>query len=362
MANVLGSAWRRTTVLACLAAALLPTTPSSAQAPFEGQTVRLVIASTASGPTDTLGRQFGPFIARHIPGKPTLVVENRPGGVGVIAANYMYSVARPDGLTIGLMFGMVTQGLMAGEGVRYDPAKLQLLGSISQTQVLLARKDLGLSAPRDLLKPARPLVLASLGAGSTTDAANRLFLDMIGASYQYVSGYPGQAEAVMAVARGEANLANAGDTTYLSRRESIRAEGLYDALVQRGELSADGKWRRNHQLAELPTMVEVIGEVAPQALESGDFATYRSIVGALAVHFAFVAPPATPPAVVETLRKAVSAGIEDPEARRVVGGMLKTDYVFVDGPSSQRIVEQLRGEYAADPRIERRLKQIMGGK
>ena len=50
------------------------------------------------------------------------MVENRPGAVGVVAANYMYNVAKPDGLTIGVMFGMVTQGLMSGDGIKYDPA------------------------------------------------------------------------------------------------------------------------------------------------------------------------------------------------------------------------------------------------
>lgn len=349
-------------IAATFAAAIAGSLPAAAQTSFEGQTIRLVIASTASGPTDTLGRQFAPFIARHIPGKPNVVVENRPGGVGVIAANYVYNVAKPDGLTIGLMFGMVTQGLMGGDAIKYDPAKFQLLGSISQTQVLLARKDLELKSVRDLLKPAKPLVLASLGSGSTTDTANRLFLEMIGAPYKYVTGYPGQAEAILAVARGEANLANAGDTTYLSRRETIRSEGLYDAIVQRGELTPEGNWRRNSQLAELPTQVEAIREINPAALDSGDFATFRSIVGALAVHFPFVAPPATPPAIVETLRKAVRDGIEDPEARKLVGGMLKTDYVYIDGNGSQKIVERLRADYTSDPRIEQRLKQIMTGK
>lgn len=336
--------------------------PACAQTSFEGQTIRLVISSTASGPTDTIGRQFAPFIARHLPGKPSIVPENRPGGVGVIAANYMFGVAKPDGLTIGLIMGMVTQGLMGSDVIRYDPAKFQLLGSISQTQVLLARKDLELKSPRDLLKPAKPLVFASLGSGSTTDTANRLFLDMIGAKYQYVVGYPGQAEAILAVARGEANIANAGDTTYLSRRESIRAEGIYDAIVQRGELTAAGTFRRNHQLADLPTQVETINELNPKALDGGDFATFRSIVGALAVHFAFVAPPATPAPVVEALRKAVAGGIEDPEARKVVGGMLKTDYVFVSGSDSQRMVERLRTDYTADPRIGQRLREMMTSK
>lgn len=348
--------------LVIMAAALATSGPVLAQATFEGQTIRLVIASTASGPTDTLGRQFAPFIARHIPGKPNVVVENRPGAVGAVAANYMYAVAKPDGLTIGLMFGMLTQGLMRGDGIQYDPAKFNILGAISATQVLLARNDLKAKSARDLLKPAKPLVLASLGSGSTTDAANRLFLGMIGAPYKYVTGYPGQAEAVLAVARDEANLANFSHSAYLARRESIAKEGLYDALIQRGELTPAGTFQRNKQLAELPTMVEAIAEINPAALKGADFASYRSIVGALAVHYSFVLPPKASPAVVEALRKAVSAGIEDPEARRTVQSMLKSDYEFIDGPGSQRIVERIRDEYGADPRIGERLKQIMTSK
>lgn len=362
MSGYSGMTTKCAAVFAVMTTALAWSGASPAQTSFEGQTIRLVIASTASGPTDTFGRQFAPFIARHIPGKPTVIIENRPGAVGAVAANYIYRVAKPDGLSIGLLFGMVTQGLMRGDGIQYEPAKFQLLGAVSATQVLLARKDLGLKSPRDLLKPAKPLVLASLGTGSTTDAANRLFLEMIGAPYKYVSGYPGQAEAVLAVARDEANLANFGHSAYLARRELIRKEGLYDAVVQRGELTPAGTFQRNKQLAELPTMVEVIGEINAPAFESTEFAAYRSIVGALAVHYSFALPPATSPAIVATLRKAVSEGLEDPEARRTVQTALKSDYEFIDGPGSQRIVERLRDEYNANAGIGQRLKLIMGGK
>ncbi len=348
----------KATGLAALAA-LSFATPASAQRSFEGQNIRLVIASTASGPVDTVGRQFAPFISRHIPGNPNFIVENRPGAVGVIAANYIYNVAKPDGLTIGVLFGMVTQGLMQGPSIKYDPAKFNLLGAVSATQVLLARNELGLKTPRDLLNPAKPLVLASLGTGSTTDAANRLFLEMIGAKYKYVSGYPGQAEAILAVARGEASLANASHSSYLARRETIRKEGLYDAVVQRGELSAKGDFRRNSQLMELPTMVEVIENINPAALNSPDFAAYRTIVGALAVHYSFVLPPGADPALVDMMRKAVKAGLEDPEARRTLQAIFKSDYDIVDGPGSQALIEKLRDEYARDPRIDQRLKQIM---
>jgi tripartite-type tricarboxylate transporter receptor subunit TctC len=333
-----------------------------AQTTFDGQTIRVVIASTASGPTDVVGRQFAPFISKHTPGKPTIVVENRPGAAGAVAANYFYNVAKPDGLTIGLTFGMVTQGLMQNAGIKFDPAQFNILGAVSATQVLLARKDLGLKAPRDLLKPATPLVLAGLGSGSTADAGNRLFLDLIGATYKYVGGYPGQAEAILSVARGETNLANATHSAYLARRDAIRKEGLYDAFLQRGELTAAGTFKRNVQLPEMPTTIEAIEQIAPAASKSGDFAAYRSIIGALAVHYSFVLPPKTAPAIVETLRKTLSAAADDPEARRVIKASLRSDYEFLDGPASQKIVERLRQEYAADPRIGQRLKQIMSVK
>jgi tripartite-type tricarboxylate transporter receptor subunit TctC len=346
------------------ALALLASTIGAAQAQtsFDGKTIRLVIASTASGPTDVVGRQFAPFISKHTPGKPTIVVENRPGAAGAVAANYMYNVATADGLTIGLMFGMVTQGLMQNDGIKFDPAQFAILGAVSATQVMLARNDLALKAPRDLLKPATPLVLAGLGSGSTADAGNRLFLDLIGATYKYVGGYPGQAEAILSVARGETNLANATHSAYLARRDTIRQEGIYDAFLQRGELTAAGTFKRNDQLPEMKTTIEAIEEVAPAALKTGDFAAYRSIIGALAVHYSFVLPPKTAPAIVETLRKALTAAAEDPEARRIIRASLRSDFEYVDGPSSQKIVERLREEYAADARIGQRLKQIMSVK
>ncbi len=335
---------------------------ASAQTSFEGKTIRFVIASTPSGPTDLTGRVFGPHIAKALPGKPTVIFENRPGAVGVIAANYIYNVAKPDGLTVGVLLGMVTSGLMRIEGVQYEPSKFAMVGAISATQVLLARKDIGYKEPKDLLNPAKPLVLASLGTGSTTDAANRLFLDMIGAKYRYVTGYPGQAETILALSRDEANLANASHNTYLTRRDSIRSEGLYDSVLQRGELTSTGSFRRNPALPEYPTMVEVIEQMKPEAKKTADFAAYRSVVGSMAVHYSFVLPPKTPNDVVETMRKAMSEALNDPETRKQIVDMIKSDYDFVSGTDGQKIVEALEKDYNADPRIGERLKDIMAVK
>lgn len=346
-------------ISAGLAAFQTAVSPASAQPSFEGQTIRIAVSSSTGGVVDVLARQFAPFIARQIPGKPNVIVENRPGGGGAVAANYLFNVAKPDGQTIGFLFGVVTQGLIGGSVIRFEPAKFYWLGAVSQTQVLLARKDLNLSSFRDLLRPAKPLVMATLGSNATNDVANKLFLDMIGAKYQSVSGYPGQPETVLALSRGEASLANAGLAFYLPRRDAMRKEGIYDAILQRGEYAADGTFLRNKQLAEMPTTVEAINDLNPAALQSVDFATYRSIVAALSINFGFVLPPATPPAIVSTLRKAVSDALEASETRKIVGGLLKVDYDFVDGESSRRILEQIRTAFHADARVAERLKQLM---
>ncbi len=339
--------------------------PSSAQPSFQGKTIRIVVAAPTGNNTDILGRQFAPFIAKSIPGNPAVIVENRPGAGGTIGANYVYNVAKPDGETIGFLFNLVTPGLIGAEGVRYDPSRFRWLGAISQTQVLLARKDLELTRPLDLLKPAKPLVLASssgTSTGSAVDIGNRLFLDMIGAKYKFVTGYTGQAEAILALARGEANLTNAGHTLYLSRRETLRKEGIMDAIVQRGEAVPDGSFRRNQQLGDLPTTIEAIQEKNPAALQSVDFLTYRSIIGAFALNFPIVLPPQTDRSVVETLRHAFSTALNDPEARKAVFGMLKADYEFVDGAASERIIEKIRDDYRSDQRVSERLKQLISGK
>ena len=109
-------------------------------------------------------------------------------------------------------------------------------------------------------------------------------------------------------------------------------------------------------------MIEAISEINPAALDSVDFATNRSLVGSFAVHFGYMLPPGTPPAIVGTIRKAIGSALNDPEARALVRKSLLVDYEFVDGETSQGIVEKLRAEYYADPRIAERLKQIMANK
>jgi tripartite-type tricarboxylate transporter receptor subunit TctC len=306
-----------------------------------------------------LARQFAPFIAKHTPGRPTVIVENRAGAGGIVGANTIFNATKPDGLTIGYLVGITTPGLIGGDNIRFDPAKFRWLGAVSNTHVLLARKDLKVSAPRDLLMPAMPLVFASTGASATATIAGRLFFNMIGANYKVVAGFRGQADTLLALARGEVNLDTGGLTAYVANRDAIRQYGIYEAIVQRGELNPDGTFRRNRLIPEIPTMIEAIQDIRPEMLKSVEFSANRSIVGAFAVHIGFVLPPGTDDAIVATLRGAIADALNDPEARALLADKLKTEYDFIDGESSERIVARLRLEFQSDPRIAQEITRLI---
>jgi tripartite-type tricarboxylate transporter receptor subunit TctC len=249
-------------------------------------------------------------------------------------------------------------GGIGGDNIRFDPARFRWLGAVPNAQVLLARKDLKISTPRDLLTPAAPLILASNGPSATATIANRLFLNMIGAPYKVVGGFRGQADSILALTRNEVSLDTLGLTAYLAGRDAIRQEGIYDAIVQRGELNPDGTFGRNRLIPEIPTVIETIQAVRPDKVKSVEFVAHASIVGAFAVHIGFVLPPGADDAIVSTLRKAISDALNDPEARALLEAKLKTEYDFVDGKTCDEIVARLRAEFHSDPRIAEMINHL----
>jgi hypothetical protein len=177
-----------------------------------------------------------------------------------------------------------------------------------------------------------------------------------------VGGFRGQADSILALARNEVSLDTLGLTAYLASRDAIRQEGIYDAVVQRGELNPDGTFGRNRLIPEIPTMIETVQAVRPDMVKSVEFAANASIVGAFAVHIGFVLPPGAHDSIVLTLRKAVSDALNDPEARTLLQTKLKTEYDFVDGKTCEEIVARLDADFHADPRIAQVINHITSEK
>src|SRR5919205_1485832 len=126
-----------------LAAALLPLA-AAAQPNFSGKTITIVVGYKAGGGYDTAARLLARHLPNHLPGKPTVIVQNMPGGNSIIAANHIYNVAKPDGLTIGTFNRNLPIAQLTGvQGVKYDMTKFECIGSAANESTILAiRSDL----------------------------------------------------------------------------------------------------------------------------------------------------------------------------------------------------------------------------
>lgn len=305
---------------------------------FAGKTIHLVVNFTPGGAVDGFFRLVAPAIERHLPGNPKVIVENRPGAGGRLAAAYLYNVAKPDGLTIGGMAG-VANDVFGGGDVKFDATKFTWLGAVPQTQVMVVRKDLGVTSFRDL--PSKPLILAETGDNSNNFIASSLALKLMGVSFRSVQGYPGQTNTIQAVRQGEANATDVGAPFYLPNKDAWEREGIFHAVLQRGDLQADGSFRRSPLFPDLATMPEAIGALSPKALGTTEFTAYRMIAGSYALQYAIIAPPDLPQDTTAALRKGIEAALADAQAVEAVRKHLQMNYTFVPGLQAATMIANM---------------------
>src|SRR5262245_16503666 len=169
-------------VLLCLFAILLQSTRARGQAPFyQKKTIQVVIGSAPGGLYDRWGRLLAQHMGRYIPGNPNLVPQNMPGGGSMIATNYLYGLAKPDGLTIGMFQTfMYLQQLVGVPEVKYDVRKFNWLGSQEKGQMMLyIRADSPLRSMEDILKAKEPPKCGGSGATDQTALLTRLLEETI---------------------------------------------------------------------------------------------------------------------------------------------------------------------------------------
>src|SRR5207247_2653517 len=142
-----------------------------AQTPFyEGKTVRILVGFSTGGTYDLWARLMAHHMSKHVPGSPTLVVQNMTGGGSMIAANYVYNVAKPDGLTFGLVTpALYIEQLMGRKEVQFDWPKYSYVGSPERTErIFYIRADSGYKTIEDLRKAAEPPKCGATGVGTAS--------------------------------------------------------------------------------------------------------------------------------------------------------------------------------------------------
>ncbi|HEU4639943.1 MAG TPA: tripartite tricarboxylate transporter substrate-binding protein, partial [Candidatus Binatia bacterium] len=230
-----------------------------AQAPFyQGKTIRIIVGNLAGDAYDLWARIFAQHMGKYIPGNPTFIVQNMTGAGGIIAANYVYSVAKPDGLTLGT-FGpsMYFDQLAKRPEVQFDWARFSWIGTPEQTEfILIMRTDTPYQSIEDVRKAAQPPKCGATGT-STSGYYMPKFLDEgLGIKFNIVSGYPGGGEIDLGIERGELQCRNLTISTYFAREPFLtwHKKGFVRPILQTGK-------KRDGLVPDVPSIYELMDQL-----------------------------------------------------------------------------------------------------
>src|SRR5215213_988915 len=160
---------------------------------YEGKTIKIIVGTGAGGGYDAYGRLLSRYMRKYVPRTPVMVVQNMPGASGLGAANYIYNVAAPDGLTFGAVQRQVAFApLFANTAARYEAEKFTWLGTSSSfmndASFLLVRKSLGIKSVDDIRRMERPLQLGVGGRTSVGYEGARVISSVLGLNIRIIIG------------------------------------------------------------------------------------------------------------------------------------------------------------------------------
>lgn len=172
---------------------------------YEGKTIRFIVGFSAGGGFDTYTRAIARHIGKHIPGNPATLVENMTGAASLVAANYLYNNAKPDGLIIGNWIGgLVLQQYLGAKGVAFDAAKFEWIGAPVQiNNVCVFTKRSGITSVEQWMATKMPVKMGAEAPGSTTADIPRILMRYTKLPIQLVEGYKGVADVRLAAESGE---------------------------------------------------------------------------------------------------------------------------------------------------------------
>ncbi|MFQ5850090.1 MAG: Bug family tripartite tricarboxylate transporter substrate binding protein [Candidatus Binatia bacterium] len=279
-------------------------TNATAEEFYKGKTIRFVVGYSPGGGYDTYTRAAARHISKYIPGNPTPIVQNMTGGGSLIAANYIYNRAKPDGLTVGIWNGgLVLQQALGERKVKFKGDKFGWIGApVKGFPTCAIMGFTGLKTLNDVLKSGKPIKMGATRAGSTTDDLPKILNKTLGTNFKVISGYRGTAIIRIAMQKREVDGACWGwESMVVTARSMLDAKGD-DRLIP---FLTYGN-PKEPEVKDLPQITDVIkGE--------DNLATFRAWVTSYEFQRPLTLPPGTPKDRLQILRKAYKATLADPK-------------------------------------------------
>jgi tripartite-type tricarboxylate transporter receptor subunit TctC len=312
---------------------------------YKGKTVTLIVGGSAGGGYDTLARAIARYIGAHIPGNPSVVVEDMPGAGGLLAMDYLFHTAAQDGTVIALVEnGPPLAPLFGVAQARYDATKFNWLGTPSvETAVTLVWHSVPVNSLDDL--KAHATTMGASGTNSTQAFYTRLLDATLGTKMKAINGYKGLNDTFLAMERGEID---GSPSVFYSAITSTRPRWLPDhlakAILQYGPQPVK-------ELAGVPFVPDLITVPDDKLLMQAAFAP-------LALGRPLVMPPAVPADRVAAMRQALADTFAD---SGFVADAQKIGLVVNAPQTGQQLQEVIDQAYATPPRVVDRLRALNAG-
>ena len=267
---------------------------------YTGKTLSIQVGYTVGGGYDQYARVLAQHMSKHMPGKPQIVVKNRPGAGSLKLAIYMNSVAPRDGTEIATVGrGVPVEDLLKGTKTNFDPSAQNWLGSMNEeASVCVVMARAGVKTVEDMRK--KELSFGTQGKGSDSELFARFVSKLLGIKTKVITGYPGTQESILAMERGEVD-GNCGWswTSAVASKPQWFKDGTAVNVMQFAS-------KRHPDLQNVPLLSEFAKTDSEKA--QVELVTSRQVMGR-----PFFAPPGVPADRVAALRKAFTDTLKDPE-------------------------------------------------
>ena len=337
-------------VLMLISLLLLSGAELRAQTPYyQGKTISFIVGSGAGTAYDIYARLLANHLGKHIPGNPTIVTQNMPAAGGIVAANYTYSVVKPDGLTItSINPAHYFNQLQGNKEIKFDWPKFTWLASPDKSEHLLyMRSDAPYKSMKEIRDAKEPPKCGATGTGTSGHYIPRLLEELLGTKFNIVVGYAGGNEIDIATERNEVVCRSFTTQAYFSREpyHTWRKKNFVRILMQTGD-------KKDSQLPDTPLLGDLMNEFKSSDL-SRRVATV--MLGSGELGRPMVTHPATPPDRTKILRDGFMKAMADPglleEAKQK-----KLDITPVSGEQLAKIAKDVIDQPAE---VVDRIKKIL---
>ena len=305
---------------------------------FKGKTITVVTSTGVGGTYDLVARLLARYMPRYVPGNPTMVVQNMPGGGNVLATNYMYSIAPKDGTAIATIHdAMPLSQALHGPGVRFDASKFNWLGSTGpENEITIVWHTAGITTIKQAME--NEVVLGGTGVGSGIFMIPMAMNNVLGTRFKMVIGYKSSEEVNLAMERGEVQARAFIMGSIVAEHADWIAQKKVAFIAQAGA-------KRENDLPDTPLLTELATtEEQKQILQL--------VSAPAALGFPFLAPPGVPADRLAILQHAFDATLKDADFVAEVGKL----EIGVDPMSGEDVAAIVRQTIDAPPDIVAKTK------